>query len=183
MADPAAPEVSGEQGAGGGSTAFLADVRVCEADFDLGVEYERVRARVPGAGAIVTFTGCVRDLAPGGAVASLELEHYPGVTERSVEAVARDAAGRWPLDALTVVHRVGVLGPAEQIVLVIAASAHRQAAFDGARFVMDYLKTRAVFWKKETGPDGSRWIESRDDDHAAAAAWASATDRQSREPR
>jgi molybdopterin synthase catalytic subunit len=148
------------------------EVRVEADDFDLGREVERLRERAPGAGAVVTFTGCVRDLAETGAVAALELEHYPGVTERSVEAVVGEAVARWPLDAVTVIHRVGRLGPTEQIVLVAVASAHRQAAFDGARFVMDYLKTRAVFWKKESGAGGSRWIRSRDDDHAAAAAWA-----------
>ncbi|HSG91313.1 MAG TPA: molybdenum cofactor biosynthesis protein MoaE [Pseudomonadales bacterium] len=160
------------------------DVRVSESDFDLGAEYEAVRRAAPDAGAVTTFTGCVRDQVvlpagvesategvPGEAVTALLLEHYPGVTERSVEAVAQDAAARWPLLALTVVHRVGRLAPGDQIVLVVVASAHRQAAFDAARFVMDYLKTRAVFWKKELYGSGGRWIESRADDHAAAERW------------
>ncbi|MEE4383996.1 MAG: molybdopterin synthase catalytic subunit MoaE [Pseudomonadales bacterium] len=147
------------------------EIRVGPEDFDLGEAYAALRRRAPAAGAVAAFVGCVRDLSDGGAVDVLELEHYPGMTERSVAEVADEAARRWPLDALTVVHRVGRLGPAEQIVLVLAASAHREAAFDAARFVMDYLKTRAVFWKRERGPAGERWIESRASDHAAAAAW------------
>ena len=114
---------------------------------------------------------CVRDLAEGADVATLELEHYPGVTEVSVRKVAEEALGRWPIDALTIVHRVGELGPADQIVLVLTASAHRHAAYDANRFGMDYLKTRAVFWKKEHRADGAYWIESRPDDHTAAADW------------
>jgi molybdopterin synthase catalytic subunit len=147
------------------------DVRILEADFCLATEYEALRARAPGAGAIASFVGCVRDLSEGAAVEGLELEHYPGMTERSVLAIAADAASRWDLGALTVIHRVGRLAAGDQIVLVIAASAHRDVAFDAARFVMDALKTRAVFWKRETGPDGARWIESRASDHAAAATW------------
>ena len=152
------------------------DVRVQPEDFDLGAEYAALRARAPGAGAIAAFCGCVRDLAKGAGaqaqVATLELEHYPGVTEESVRKVAMEAAERWPLAALTVIHRIGRLGPADQIVLVLTASAHREAAFDANRFVMDYLKTRAVFWKKEHRSDGAHWIESRADDHAAAEAWS-----------
>ena len=151
--------------------SVVADVRVQAADFDLAAEYAHVRERAPGAGAIASFIGCVRDLAEGEAVATLELEHYPGVTEASVQSVAADAIARWPIDALTVIHRIGALGPADQIVLVLTASAHRQAAYDANRFVMDYLKTRAVFWKKERRTDGAHWIESRADDHAAAADW------------
>lgn len=149
----------------------LAEVRVQVADFDLGKEYARVRELAPGAGAIASFVGCVRDLAEGNDVATLELEHYPGVTEASVRKVAEEALRRWPIDALTIIHRIGELGPADQIVLVLTASAHRQAAYDANRFVMDYLKTRAVFWKKERRTDGAHWIESRADDHAAAADW------------
>jgi len=149
----------------------VADVRVQTEDFDLGAEYARVRALAPGAGAIASFVGCVRDLAEGADVATLELEHYPGVTEASVQKVADEALERWPIDALTVIHRIGALGPTDQIVLVLTASAHRQAAYDANRFVMDYLKTRAVFWKKERRSDGAHWIESRADDHAAAADW------------
>ena len=147
------------------------DVRVQSEDFDLGCEQAVVRDAATDAGGLVAFTGCVRARASEQDVVALELEHYPGMTERSVEAVAREAGARWPLSALTVIHRVGRLVPGDQIVLVLAASAHRQAAFDAARFVMDYLKTRAVFWKREIYPDGARWIESREDDQAAAAAW------------
>ena len=148
------------------------DVRVQAADFDLGTEHAAVRSRAGGAGAVAAFCGCVRDLAEGAEVATLELEHYPGVTEASMRRVAEEAWARWPLTALTIVHRVGRLEAGEQIVLVLAASAHRRAAFDASRFVMDYLKTRAVFWKKEHRSDGARWIESRADDHAAAAGWS-----------
>ena len=153
--------------------AVIPDVRITALDFDLGDEYALVRQRAPEAGAIATFCGCVRDLAAdhGVQVDALELEHYPGVTEASVVGVAREALKRWPLTALTVIHRIGRLDPGAQIVLVITASAHRNAAFDANRFVMDYLKTRAVFWKKELGPDGDRWISSRADDFAAAEAW------------
>lgn len=146
-------------------------IEVALADFDVGVEQARLHAVAPGAGAIVAFTGCVRVRADGRDVQALEIEHYPGMTERSVEATANDAARRWPLSAITVIHRVGRLLPGEQIVLVLAASAHRQAAFDAASFIMDHLKTHAVFWKREVYPDGARWIESRTADHAAVAAW------------
>ncbi|MDZ7825762.1 MAG: molybdenum cofactor biosynthesis protein MoaE [Gammaproteobacteria bacterium] len=153
------------------AAADAAEVRVQQADFDPGAEHEAIRRRAPNCGALVSFVGCVRDLAEDGEVTALELEHYPGVTERSVETVVRDALERWPLGAVTVVHRVGRLEPGERIVLVITASAHRRAAFESADFVMDHLKTRALFWKKEHRRDGARWVRSRDDDHAAAARW------------
>jgi molybdopterin synthase catalytic subunit len=159
------------------ATDAVPEVRVQQADFDAGAELEAIRRRAPGCGALVSFVGCVRDLAEDGEVTALELEHYPGVTERSVEAVIRDALGRWALGGVTVVHRVGRLDPGEQIVLVIAASAHRRAAFEAADFVMDHLKTHALFWKKEHRRDGARWVRSRDDDHVAAARWQSPGDR------
>lgn len=152
-------------------TPVVPEVRIQQADFDPGAEHEAIRRRAPGCGALVSFVGCVRDLADDGEVTALELEHYPGVTERSVEAVAREALERWSLGAVTVVHRVGRLDAGARIVLVLTASAHRRAAFEAADFVMDHLKTRAVFWKKEHRRDGARWIRSRDDDHAAAARW------------
>ncbi len=148
------------------------DVRIQGDDFDVGVEQAALLEATPEAGAVVAFTGCVRARADDRDVLALELEHFPRMTERSVEAVAREAAERWPLAGVTVIHRVGRLAAREQIVLVLTASRHRQAAFDAARFVMDYLKTRAVFWKREVYADGSRWIESRSDDHAAAESWA-----------
>ena len=180
---------SEEAAAGEGTTPLAPVVRVGTADFDVGAEYAAARARAGGAGAVVTFSGCVRDLIDGGAppadaavdepdrVLALELEHYPGLTERSVETVAQEAARRWPLRALTVVHRIGRLLPGDQIVLVVVASSHRRAAFEAACFVMDYLKTRAVFWKKEQSRNGARWIESREDDHRAARAWSASDSR------
>lgn len=148
------------------------DVRIQHEDFDIGVEQAALSSALPDAGALVAFTGRVRARADERDVLALELEHFPQLTERSVEAVAREAAERWPLAGVTVIHRVGRLAAGAQIVLVLTASRHRDAAFAAARFVMDYLKTRAVFWKREVYADGARWIESRSDDHAAAAAWA-----------
>ncbi|MCC5873468.1 MAG: molybdenum cofactor biosynthesis protein MoaE [Gammaproteobacteria bacterium] len=146
-------------------------VRIQSEDFDVGRELALIEDAGTDVGGVVSFTGRVRGAAAGSDVTALEIEHYPGMTERSVEAVAAQAGERWPLAALTVIHRVGRLEPGAQIVLVLTASRHRQAAFDGARFVMDYLKTRAVFWKREIYPDGSCWVESRADDHAAASSW------------
>lgn len=148
------------------------DVRIQTEDFDVGHELAEIEDTAVDVGGVVSFTGRVRGSAEDSNVIALDIEHYPGMTERSVEVVAEEAGQRWPLAALTVVHRVGRLTPGAQIVLVVAASRHRQAAFDAARFVMDYLKTRAVFWKREVYPDGARWIESRADDHAAASKWS-----------
>lgn len=150
------------------------DVRIQVEDFDVGREQALIEGAAADVGGVVTFTGRVRPAADASEVVALEIEHYPGMTERSVEAVAQEAGRRWPLAALTVIHRVGRLTPGSQIVLVLAASRHRQAAFDATRFVMDYLKTRAVFWKREVYSDGARWVESRADDHAAAASWSAA---------
>lgn len=150
------------------------DIRVdiTAAGLDPAALHAALQSLATEAGAIVTFTGVVRPGADGAEVRWLELEHYPGMTESSVQAVAGRAAERWPLSALWVTHRVGRLAPHEPIVMVLAASLHRQAAFEAAAFVMDYLKTEAVFWKREVYADGSaRWVESRADDHAAAARW------------
>ena len=136
-------------------------------DFSLADEYAR-RAGKPGVGAIVAFVGQVRDLTGDGA---LELEHYPGMTEKSLASIVEQAAQRWPLQAVTVIHRVGKLGPAEQIVLVLTASAHRAAAYEANAFIMDYLKTAAPFWKKEETPEGGRWVDARVTDEAAMARW------------
>ena len=123
-------------------------------------------------GAIVTFTGLVRDENAGGPVAGMTLEHYPGMTESELTRVEAEAGKRWPLQASLIVHRVGALRPGDNIVLVVTASAHRQAAFAAAEFLMDYLKTRAPFWKKELTPDGkARWVETRDSDATAAERW------------
>ena len=146
-------------------------VAVQAEDFDLAAEADRLTEGSAEAGAVVTFTGLVRDHAGGRAIAAMELEHWPGATERALEKIAREAAERWPLTAVTLIHRVGPLRPGDRIVLAATASAHRQAAFEAAEFLMDYLKTRAPFWKKETTPEGARWVDARESDDAAAARW------------
>ncbi len=137
-------------------------------DFDIGAEVKRVTTGRADIGAVVTFTGVVRGEA---GVAGMSLEHYPGMTESELARVEAEAAARWPLQASCIIHRVGTLAPGDNIVLVVTASAHRQAAFAAAEFLMDYLKTRAPFWKKEAGPDGGCWVDARDSDDAAAARW------------
>ena len=147
-------------------------VRVQTEDFDLSTEVARLTAGRDDGGAIVTFTGTVRADAGGRALASMTLEHYPGMTEAELARVEAEACARWPLAASLVIHRTGELRPSDNIVLVVTASAHRQAAFEAAAFLMDYLKTRAPFWKKETGADGSgRWVDARDSDTDALARW------------
>jgi molybdopterin synthase catalytic subunit len=149
-------------------------VRVQEADFDIGAEVRALIAGRSDVGAVVTFTGLVRDMSRGGGVTSMTLEHYPGMTEKELERIEREANGRWPLQASLVVHRVGALAPGDNIVLVVTASAHREAAFAAAEFLMDYLKTNAPFWKKETGaPGAGRWVEADVKDTAAADRWSS----------
>lgn len=147
------------------------DIRVQTDDFSVQQEYQRLRALGSNTGAIVTFSGLVRDLHDDTAVRALTLEHYPGMTERSLDAIAREAAGRWPLQGLIVIHRIGELEAAQQIVFVGVSSAHRQAAFEACAFVMDYLKTRAPFWKKCHAADGEYWVEAKQSDDAAAARW------------
>lgn len=151
------------------------DVRVQEADFDAGAELAAARARLGGAaGALTSFVGLVRDLHGGEGsepVQTLHLEHYPGMTERSIEAIVARAAQRWPLLDAVVIHRVGDLPPAEQIVFVQIASAHRAAAFAACEFVMDYLKTDAVFWKREDTTAGSHWVVSTADDRRRVSGW------------
>ncbi|MEN5093755.1 molybdopterin synthase catalytic subunit MoaE [Pseudomonas protegens] len=122
-------------------------------------------------GAVVTFVGYVRDLNLGEAVQSLFLEHYPGMTERSLQGIVQQAQERWPLNRVSLVHRVGLLQVGEPIVFVGVASAHRQAAFEACAFIMDYLKTRAPFWKREVTPSGERWIDGRESDRQAAERW------------
>ena len=122
-------------------------------------------------GAIVSFTGTVRDSESIGTVTEMTLEHYPGMTEKELERIEQEARARWPLQASLIVHRVGTLKPGDNIVLVVTASAHRDAAFDAAKFLMDYLKTNAPFWKRESGPKGSQWVEAKASDDAAAARW------------
>jgi molybdopterin synthase catalytic subunit len=149
-------------------------VRVQHEDFDIGAEVARLTAGRTDIGAIVTFTGTVRAENEGAGVAGMTLEHYPGMTEQELERVEVEAGKRWPLQASLIVHRVGSLKPGDNIVLVVTASAHREAAFDAAAFLMDYLKTRAPFWKKELTREGSeRWVDARDSDDAAAGRWDS----------
>lgn len=146
-------------------------VRVQTEDFDAAVEAARLTAGRTDVGAVVTFAGLCRD--ENGTLAALELEHYPGMAESEIGRVAAEAAARWPLAGLTAIHRSGSIAPGAQIVLVVAASRHRRAAFEAAEFMMDFLKTRAPFWKREHRRDGSEgaWVEAKDDDDRAAARW------------
>ena len=146
-------------------------VRVQAEDFDAAVEMARLRAADPGVGAVATFVGVVRDLNDDASVSALTLEHYPGMTEKALEAIVAEARERFDIRDALVVHRIGTLAPTDQIVLVIVTSAHRGDAFDACRFLMDYLKTRAPFWKKEQTPSGARWVEARASDDDAAARW------------
>jgi molybdopterin synthase catalytic subunit len=145
-------------------------IRVQREDFDIGAEIARLKAGRSDIGAIVTFTGTVRD--QDGAVAAMTLEHYPGMTEAELARVEAEASARFALQASLIVHRYGTLKPGDNIVLVATASEHREAAFDAARFLMDYLKTRAPFWKREDGPSGPRWVEAEARDEAATARWS-----------
>lgn len=146
-------------------------VRIQAEDFDTAAEIVRVTRRRADIGAVVTFTGLCRDEA--GTLSALELEHYPGMAQAEIARIAAEAAKGWPITALTVVHRYGKIRPGENIVLVVAAAAHRQAAFDAAGFLMDFLKSRAPFWKKEHHADGHSgdWVEAKAADDAAAARW------------
>ena len=144
-------------------------IRVQREDFDIGAEIARLKAGRSDIGAIVTFTGTVRDR--DGAVAAMMLEHYPGMTEAELSRVEAEACARWPLQASLIVHRYGALKPGDNIVLVATASEHREAAFEAARFLMDYLKTSAPFWKREDGPSGARWVEAEARDETATARW------------
>jgi molybdopterin synthase catalytic subunit len=146
-------------------------VRVQDEDFDLGAEVGALRAANPGVGAIACFVGAVRDINDGSEVATLELEHYPGMTEKALTAIVDAARARWPLADALVIHRVGRLRPTDQIVLVAVATAHRGDAFAACEYIMDYLKTAAPFWKKEATPGGERWVEARASDDDAFARW------------
>ena len=146
-------------------------VRVQEADFDVGAELAALRAQDARVGALASFLGLVRDINYGARVAGMTLEHYPGMTEKALEAIVTEAKGRWGIYEALVIHRVGPLKPCDQIVLVAVTSAHRGEAFAACEFIMDYLKTRAPFWKKEETPDGGRWVDARETDDSAAARW------------
>jgi len=146
-------------------------VRVQREAFEADFEVKRLTAGRSDIGAIVTFTGVMRRSNEGSDVTTMTLEHYPGMTESELERVEELARRRWPLQASLIVHRVGTFQPGDGLVLVVTASAHRQAAFAAAEFLMDYLKTQAPFWKKELGPHGERWVEARATDEAAAQRW------------
>ncbi len=145
------------------------DVRVQSDSFDAGDELNRFTARVDGAGAVVSFTGVVRDV-DGGLIA-MEIEHYPGMTQKAISAMVEQACERWALADVTVIHRHGRLEPGAQIMMVLTASRHRVDAFAAAEFLMDYLKSRAPFWKKELTRAGADWVEARDEDEAALKRW------------
>lgn len=143
--------------------------RVQSAPFDMGAEVEAFTHAATGAGAIVTFSGLVRD--EGGTLTSMDIEHYPGMTEKALEAIRVEAVTRWSLTDALVIHRFGPLKPGEQIMMVATAARHRADAFQAAEFLMDYLKSRAPFWKKETGADGETWIAAKDADEDALKRW------------
>jgi len=147
-------------------------VRVQTADFEVGTEIAGLTAGRSDIGAVVSFTGLMRADNAGKTVAGMTLEHYPGMTESELERVEAEAHARWPLQASLIVHRVGALRPGDNIVLVVTASRHRQAAFSAAEFLMDYLKTKAPFWKKELAADGeAAWVDARASDDEAAGRW------------
>lgn len=147
------------------------DIRVQTEAFDVAAVIDDLRAGNPAAGAIASFIGLVRDLNDGAPVATMTLEHYPGMTEKALHGIVAEARERWDLIGVTLVHRVGELRPTDAIVLVAVASAHRGDAFQACEFIMDFLKTRAPFWKKEENSQGARWVESRTSDRRAAERW------------
>ena len=139
--------------------------------FDIGAHIDAVRKGDTRIGALATFVGCVRDINDGDDVRTLTLEHYPGMTERALTAIEHEARNRWDLIDVLIVHRVGKLRPADTVVLVVVAAAHRKEAFTACEFIMDYLKTRAPFWKQERTRHGTRWLDSRAGDRMAATRW------------
>ena len=147
-------------------------VRVQREDFDCGAEIAALRGNDARVGAVATFIGTVRDANAGVGVATMTLEHYPGMTEKALEAISRQAAARFDVLDTLVIHRYGELQPTDQIVLVAVTSAHRGEAFAACEFIMDYLKTDAPFWKKEQTPEGARWVDARTSDDSAKARWA-----------
>ncbi|HTV71696.1 MAG TPA: molybdenum cofactor biosynthesis protein MoaE [Rhizobiaceae bacterium] len=154
------------------SAHVVPTVRIQAEDFDIAAEVARLSKGRADVGAVVTFSGLCRD--EQGALAALELEHYPGMAQAEISRIAAEATARWPLTGLTAIHRFGKIRPGENIVLVVTASSHRQAAFEAANFLMDYLKSRVPFWKKEHRSDGSEggWVEAKDADDAAARRWS-----------
>jgi molybdopterin synthase catalytic subunit len=151
-------------------------VTIQPGDFDLGAEVAMLRAGDPGVGAVATFVGTVRDRNEGLGVSSMELEHYPGMTDKAIEAMIDEALFRFDIRGVRVIHRIGLLHPGDQIVLVAVTSAHRSHAFQACEFLMDYLKTQAPFWKKEHTPEGARWVDARVADDDAMKRWGIASD-------
>lgn len=149
----------------------MISVSVQEADFSVDEEYKKLLNDCPKAGAIVTFTGLMRDFNDGDTVSALNLEHYPGMTEKVLTDIAEQTSQRWPTLQIRVVHRFGDMYPSDQIVFVGVSSAHRKAAFEACEFLMDFLKTKAPFWKKEVTDKGSRWVEQKDSDKTASQRW------------
>ncbi len=147
------------------------EVRVQAEDFDVGAEISRLRLSRPDIGAVAAFMGQVRDMNDGSSVSAMTLEHYPGMTEKALRHIVEEAQSRWSFFDALVIHRIGELKPQDQIVLVLVAGAHRGEAFAACEFIMDYLKTRAPFWKKETTPDGGRWVDARESDEQARERW------------
>ena len=146
-------------------------IKVQREDFDVGAELSQLTAGRTDVGGVATFIGLVRDLAGGNSVGAMTLEHYPGMTERKLAEIEAEAQRRWPLQATLIVHRYGRLEPGDRIVFVATASAHREAAFESCMFLVDYLKTRAPFWKLEEGNAGAEWVEARESDDLARARW------------
>jgi molybdopterin synthase catalytic subunit len=146
-------------------------IRVQREDFDVGAELAALSRGKTTIGGITSFVGLVRDIAGGRPITAMTLEHYPDMTARELQAIADEARGRWPLDAVLIIHRFGRLTPGERIVLVATASAHREAAFQSCHFLIDWLKTKAPFWKLEETPDGARWVDAQASDEAAAKRW------------
>jgi molybdopterin synthase catalytic subunit len=147
-------------------------IKVQQDDFDVGVELQALSAGNRQIGGITSFVGLVRDLSEGTDVKRMTLEHYPGMTEQALQEIETEARRRWPLEAVTIIHRYGPLAPGDRIVLVAVASAHREAAFAACHFLIDWLKTRAPFWKLEDTGGGERWVEAKDSDDQAAERWA-----------
>lgn len=145
-------------------------VRVQAGPFDAGAELNRFTAEQAGAGAVVSFSGIVRDLS-GTPLQAMEIEHYPGMTEKAIDAIVEEAAQRWGLAGVLVIHRFGRLAPGAPIMMVATAAAHRADAFQAAEFLMDYLKSRAPFWKKEITAEGAGWVAAKDEDEAALGRW------------
>ena len=151
--------------------SVTATIRIQEADFDVAQEIAALSKDRTDIGAVVSFSGICRGSEQGEPIAALTLEHYPGMAEAEIGRHADEALSRWPLQGLTIIHRFGRIAPGENIVLVVTASSHRQAAFEAAEFLMDYLKTNAPFWKREESQKGTSWVEARDHDDNAAARW------------